>query len=174
MTYSRIPRFLRRPLGVGLALAGLLVPAALLAASAAPASATPLRPESFSIFISTYDQAGTVSAYGPVHGFGTITDPAAGLAVLHLGFPHGTVNVRHTPEPAPVINWAACTETTYQDGTWQFTGGTGADWGAFGFGRFQLEEFSVLQRHHHNGACELNAPPRYDQVSVQAYGLAAR
>jgi hypothetical protein len=173
MTRLTIPRFLRRTLTAGIGLAALAVPLALMGTSSASAAPLNLRPESFSIFISTFDQAGSVSAFGPVHGFGTITTPAPNLAVLDLNYPHGTVYVKHTPEPAPVINWRECTETTYQNGQWQFVGGTGRDWGAFGFGHFQLEQFSVLKRGHH-GACELNAQPRYFQVSVQAEGLAAR
>jgi hypothetical protein len=137
------------------------------------ASATPLHPESFSIFISTYDQAGSVDAFGPVHGFGTIQTPAPDFAVLDLFGPRGTVNVRHTPEPAGVINWRSCTETTDQFGSWQFTGGTGHDWGAAGFGHFTLEEFAILKRGHH-GQCEPFAQPRYFQISVEANGLAAR
>jgi hypothetical protein len=141
-------------------------------ASAATAWTPTLHPESFSIFISTYDQAGTVQAFGPVHGFGTIRTPAPDFAVLELFGPRGTVNVRHTAEPAPRINWRDCTETTYQRGEWQFDGGTGRDWGATGFGRFALEQFTVLKRDRRG--CDLNAEPIYFQVSVQANGLAAR
>ncbi len=173
MTRITVPRFLRRSLITGVALAGIVAPAAMAgSASAATSWAPRLHPESFYIFESTYDQAGSVEAYGPVDGFGSLQTPGPGLAVLDLAHPYGTVNVRHTPEPAPRINWRDCTETTYQEGYWRFAGGTGHDWGATGHGTFRLEDYAVLKRDRRG--CELNAEPRYEQVSVQAEGLAAR
>jgi hypothetical protein len=170
MTHIRLPRFLRRSLTAAAALAVIAVPAAMLASSA---SAAPLQPEHFSVFISTFDQQGSVFASGPVHGFGTITTPADDFAVLDLNHPHGTVDVWHSPSPQPVIDWASCTATVDQFGSWRFTGGTGHDWGAFGFGHFHETQFEVLQRNHH-GQCEPFKQPRYFQVSVQANGLATR
>jgi hypothetical protein len=173
MTRFTIPRFLRRPLGVGAALAALALGGSLVAASSASASPLNLRPESFSIFVSTFDQHGSVEAFGPVRGFGEIQTPAPDFAVLDLFHPYGTVNVWHTPDATPVIDWRTCTAEVTQYGTWKFQGGTGRDWGAFGFGHFRETQFEVLKRGHH-GQCEAFAEPRYFQVSVQAEGLAAR
>jgi hypothetical protein len=170
MTHIRLPRFLRLPLTAALALAALAVPATMLASSA---SAAPLQPEHFSVFISTYDQQGMVFASGPVRGFGSIQTPADDLAVLDLHHPYGTVRVWHSPTPQARVNWQDCTATVDQFGSWQFVGGTGADWGATGFGHFTLREFEVLQRGHH-GQCEPYRQPRYFQISVDASGLAAR
>jgi hypothetical protein len=172
MTRFTLPRFLRRSLTAAAALAALGGSLAF-ASSAASASPLNLRPESFSIFVSTFDQPGSVEAFGPVHGFGTITTPADDLAILHLTHPFGSVNVRHTPDANPVIDWRACTGTVEQFGTWQFQGGTGHDWGAFGFGHFHETQFIVFKRGHH-GQCEVNQQPRYFQVDVQASGLAQR
>jgi hypothetical protein len=171
MTHTRIPRFLRWTLTAALAFAGLGLAGSTLLASSA--SAAPLQPEHFSVFISSFDQQGSVFASGPVRGFGTIQTPADDLAVLDLNHPHGTVNVWHSPTPQAQVNWQSCTATVDQFGSWRFTGGTGRDWGAFGFGHFQLREFEVLQRGHH-GQCEPYRQPRYFQISVDASGLAVR
>lgn len=170
MTHTRIPRFLRRTLVAASALAGLVLGGGALAGAA---SAAPLHPESFSIFVSTFDQNGSVSASGPVYGFGHLTEVSDSFVVLDLHHPTGTVDVRHTPANPGEINWRACTETAVTYGTWEFVGGTDHDWGATGFGHFREVDFSVLQRGRF-GQCEPFKDPRYFQVSVQANGLAAR
>jgi len=176
MTRLTIPRFLRRTLTAGLALAALAVPLALMGASSASAATTwlpPLHPESFSIFVSTFDQNGSVDAFGPVHGFGHLTEVSDTFVVLDLHNQLGTVNVKHSPEAPGRIDWRACTESAVTYGTWQFVGGTGHDWGATGFGHFREIDFSVLQRGRY-GQCEPFKAPRYFQTSVEASGLAAR
>ena len=173
MTRFTLPRFLRRSLTAAAAIAVIGLGGSMVASSAASASPLNLRPESFSIFVSTFDQQGSVEAFGPVHGFGTIQTPAPDFAVLDLHHPFGTVNVKHTPDANPVIDWRTCVGTVEQFGTWKFQGGTGHDWGAFGFGHFQETQFIVFKRGHH-GQCEVNKEPRYFQVDVQASGLAQR
>lgn len=179
MTRHILPRFLRGKLAAGLALAGLAVPALLLATSAA-ASAAPLpgpgfglHPESFSIFVSTFDQQGSVFAAGPVRGFGDLNVITPTFVVLDLHHPMGTVDVRHSPAEPGTINWRTCTETAVTYGSWEFVGGTDHDWGAQGFGHFREVDFSVLHRGLF-GQCEPFKAPRYFQVTVQANGLAAR
>ncbi len=177
MTRHILPRFLRGKLAAGLALAGLAVPALLLATSAA-ASAAPLpgpglAPESFSIFVSSFDQQGSVFAAGPVRGFGDLNVITPTFVVLDLHHPMGTVDVRHSPAEPGTINWRTCTETAVTYGSWEFVGGTGHDWGAQGFGHFREVDFSVLQRNH-RGQCEPFRQPRYFQTTVQANGLATR
>lgn len=171
MTRHILPRFLRRTLIAASALAALALPVSALTASSA--SAAPLHPESFSIFASTFDQQGSVFAAGPVRGFGDLNVITPTFVVLDLHHPNGTVDVRHSPANPGTINWRTCTETAVTEGSWEFVGGTGHDWGAQGFGHFREVDFSVLQRNHH-GQCEPFKDPRYFQTTVQANGLATR
>ena len=123
--------------------------------------------------MSTFDQNGSVDAFGPVHGFGTLDVVTPTFVVLDLHHQMGTVDVRHSPAAPGRINWRTCTETAVTYGEWEFVGGTGHDWGATGFGHFREIDFTVLQRGYF-GQCEPFKDPRYFQTTVQASGLAAR
>jgi len=169
MTRFKLPH--RLVMFAGLA-AGVL---ALVFGTTAAASASPgpqhLRPEFFTIQI---DQHGSqVAAYGAVRGFGTDQTITPKLDVFRLNHPHGSVAVAHTKIRQPVINWADCTGTLYEHGTWAFVGGTGADWGATGHGQFWLSENEQLARDKY-GHCEVKAPPLEFQVQVFGIGQAAR
>lgn len=130
-------------------------------------------PESFTVFESTFDQAGTVNAYGPVAGHnGTLGMNNAGT-VAYFQFSHGTVFVAHTPTPNPVINWRTCTATVTQYGSWRFIFGTGRYRGAFGSGHFTLREIAVFKvKYHRCQAANPKAQPVYFQVSVVGQGVA--
>jgi len=167
MTRFKLPH--RLVMFAGLA-AGVL---ALVFGTTAAASASPgphLRPEFFTIQI---DQHGSqVAAYGAVRGFGTDKTITPRLDVFELNHPHGSVAVLHTKIRQPVIDWATCTGTLYEHGTWAFVGGTGADWGATGHGQFWLSETEQLAVKY--GHCDLKAPPLDFQVQVFGIGQAAR
>lgn len=161
---------------IGLLLAVLTVGLALFASTGVASASTTghrLGPEYFTVFESTYDQAGTVNAYGPVHGRnGTLGSNNAGT-VAYFQFRRGTVYVAHPPTPStPTINWQTCTATTTQTGPWKMTGGTGKYWGAFGWGQFTLQEIAVFQIV--NGQCTASptATPVYFQLNVTGSGVA--
>lgn len=170
-------RFPGRRAIVAIALvAGLAAPA--LTATAASASATDhgkLRPEFFTIAVSTVNPAGTVNAFGPVHGTdGTLTQVSNSLDIFV--FDRGTVNVAHeaTTNNMPVIDPQSCRFTFTEQGTWQFQGGTMAYRHAFGFGHYFLFEKGKLQRkHHHDGQCDTQSAPRFFSLQVFASGLAS-
>jgi hypothetical protein len=166
----RLKQLPRRVVMIASLAAGVL---ALVIGTTAAASASPgphLRPEFFTIQI---DQHGSqVAAYGAVRGFGTDRTITPRLDVFDLNHPRGTVAVAHTKIGQPVIDWATCTGTLYEHGTWAFVGGTKADWGATGYGQFWLSETEQLATHH--GHCDLKAPPVSFDVQVFAIGQAAR
>ncbi|MGO8894828.1 MAG: hypothetical protein ACLP8X_19405 [Streptosporangiaceae bacterium] len=157
----------------GIAAAAALVLSLGLATSASAATTGPSGPEYFTVSLSLSNPNGTVNAYGPVAGRdGTLQTPAATAAVFQ--FRHGNVNVWHSAEPSPTINWRTCTATVSQYGAWAFTGGTGQYRGARGSGHFLLKEFSVFKVM--NGKCQAanpNAQPVYLQLNVQGFGYAS-
>jgi len=169
---TRRLKFPRRFVMTASLAAGVLALVFGTTAAAASASTGPqhLRPEFFTIQI---DQHGSqVAAYGAVRGFGTDKTITPRLDVFDLNHPRGTVVVAHTKVGQPVIDWATCTGTLYEHGTWAFVGGTKADWGARGFGQFWLSETEQLAMHY--GHCDVKAPPVSFDVQVFGVGQAAR
>ena len=172
MTHTRIPRFLRRTLTAGLMLAGL---GGLILGTTGAASASPLhlRAEFFTVQITNYGSH--VDAIGGVRGVGTDTSVTPTFDVFSLHHPTGTVDVRHTAVNEPKawqINPYTCDGFAFTYGSWQFVGGTGADWGAFGFGHFDATVFEQFPMHH--GHCETFKEPLRLDVSVTAFGQAVR
>ena len=134
-----------------------------------------LRPEVFTLFMSSNVPQGDVNAFGPVHGrHGTDTQVSDTLDVFN--FRAGSVNVYHSPPPtsAPKIDYRACTATQFQKGHWRFAGGTGKYRHAIGWGHFKLKFFAVLKRVNHKCDTNPNHEPKYFQVVVIASGVAAR
>lgn len=97
-----------------------------------------------------------VNANGPVAGIGG-TDHEHSLFSDTWTFANGSVNVLHAPPPPPVLDLATCSAIIVQrDAWWKFAGGTGADWGAQGSGKFTelaLFSFAVDKRGH----CDFDA-----------------
>jgi hypothetical protein len=139
------------------------------AASAAPLNHSHLRPEFFTVSIN--EHGSQVDAYGPVHGYGTDQTLSPRVDVFDLHHPAGHVVVLHTKIANPVVNWADCTATLSEHGTWAFVNGTGADRHASGFGQFWLSENEQLARDHY-GHCEVNKPPKTLEVDVFGIGQA--
>lgn len=170
MTRRLRARFPRRLVMIASLAAGVL---ALIIGTTAAASASPgphLRPEFFTIAIDSHGSQ--VDAYGAVRGYGTDQTITPRLDVFNLHYPRGSVVVEHSKIRQPVIDWATCTGSLYEHGTWAFVGGTRADWGATGFGQFWLSETEQLASH--GGHCDLHAPPVSFDVDVFAIGQAAR
>ena len=165
----RLPFPRRLVMIAGLAAGSLaLVLGTTAAASAAPFPSH-LRPEFFTISIDGHGSQ--VDAYGPVHGYGTDQTLSSRVDVFDLHHPAGHVVVAHTKIKDPVINWATCTGSLYEHGTWAFVGGTGADHHAAGFGQFWLSENEQLAVDSH-GHCEVHAPPVWFEVDVFGIGQA--
>jgi hypothetical protein len=164
----------RTALAAAVALVGLAVPAG--AASAATTGGHDhLKPEVFTVLISTKAPDGVVNAYGPVHGKnGTDKQVSDTLDVFVFG--KNSVNVRHSPPPADnvKIDYRHCTATQFQKGWWKFDGGTGKYKHASGHGWFKLVYFAVLQRDKH-GKCDTNPndEPKYFKVTVFGWGKAS-
>jgi hypothetical protein len=153
--------------------AALVLSAGLATSASAATTPDPSGPEYFALSISTFNPNGTVNAFGPVAGSnGTVQTPSATQAVF--SFSHGNVVVWHSAEPAPTINWKACTASVYQVGSWKFVYGTRQYWGARGFGHFVLKEVEVFKRYgNHCSAANPKAQPVYFQVKVRGYGFAS-
>ena len=118
----------------------LMTPAAL----AAPAHAAPT-PESWLGNFATINGADhpiRVTAVGPVHGSGILTqveeETPNGGEVVHFTwhFAAGTVTGDAREDYDLAFDPASCTAKATSSGTWTFTGGTGAYAGASGQGTF--------------------------------------
>jgi len=154
--------------------AALVLTVGATGASAATTGTGHFGPEYFTLQISTSNPAGTVNMYGPVAGQNGTYSQASTQTLAIFNFRQGTVGVWHTAEPAPSINWKACTTTVRQLGNWRFVYGTGKYWGAQGRGQFYLTDFQVYPRERgHCTAANPNAQPVFTKINVQAWGVAS-
>jgi len=165
---------LRAALAAAVTLAGvaLTVPAASAATTGGHGHGHGLRPQVFTLVISTKTPDGVVNAYGPIRGRNG-TDVQVSDNVDIFKFARGTVTVYHKPTTnnQPKVNEKSCTATFTEKGTWKLTGGTGKYTGATGQGRYSLSQFAVLQ--HKDHTCDTTGEPKFFKVKIFAWGKAA-
>jgi hypothetical protein len=160
-------RFTRR-LGMTLAsLAALATVAGGVALAAGPASAAPLRPQSFTL--TSTDTPGVLdgTAFGPVHGAFTDTETSdtSGTWVFD-DYEASSVVVDHGEVTPPKINQFTCSGFAFQNVRWLMTGDSGRYADAFGFGRATVLTFVQVGRHR-DGTCN---PRRVEFESVRVFG----
>ena len=163
---------LRAALAAAVTLAGVALTVPAASAATAGGHGHGLRPQVFTLVISTKTPDGVVNAYGPIRGRDG-TDAPVSDNVDIFKFARGTVTVYHKPTTnnQPEIDMKSCTATYTEKGTWKLTGGTGKYKGATGHGRYSLSQFAVLQHKDHK--CDTSSEPKFFKVKIFAWGKAA-